>query len=72
MVVAGVIPFRVLAKERKTLYEKKVELGRERAKEEQRKLTIREWQREWTNSTEGKCTRRRIPQVGPWIERAHG
>lgn len=72
LVIAGVVPVGLLALERKKIYERKREAGRARASKEERARTMTKWQESWSNETRGRWTARLIPQIEPWVGRAHG
>lgn len=65
LVVAGVPPLKLLAKERREVYEG---VGKQEAKDR----LFRRWQTRWNDSTKGRWTRRLIPNIRAWVERAHG
>ena len=81
-VVAGLIPFHLLAAERRSLFCSKgkqdmvvspgtaprdVHNG-----DDIREDTINQWQNEWNASPNGKWTRRLIKEIKPWIKRKWG
>lgn len=72
LVIAGVIPIDLLAEERKNVYDKKGHLGKKKAAEEARDLTVRKWQRAWEEETRGRWTAKLIPTIEPWLNRKHG
>lgn len=72
LVIAGCIPIHLLAKERKAIFLRKAEVGREIASMEERFRTIESWQASWESETTGRWTARLIERVSPWIERRHG
>lgn len=72
LVVAGVMPIDLLAKERKIAYQRKMEIGGETARREARNQMMESWQRAWEQEERGRWTRRLIKQVQPWMERKHG
>jgi len=67
LVVAGLIPWDLLAQERKKIFED----GRD-ISSQARIETIQEWQQRWQGETRGRWTAEVIPEVQPWIERKHG
>ncbi|CAH2092420.1 unnamed protein product [Euphydryas editha] len=73
-VIAGMLPIRVLAEERKALYRRKgtTTLSPEELKTKERRNSIRRWQASWDTSAKGKWTHRLIPQVDVWLNRSHG
>lgn len=72
-VIAGMLPIRVLAEERRFLYRRKrsTTLSAELKTEERRK-SMRRWQLLWDASANGRWTHRLIPQVDVWLNRNHG
>lgn len=72
LVIAGCIPIHLLAKERKSIFLRKAEAGRKKARLEERARTIESWQTTWERDTKGRWTAKLIQQVSPWIERRHG
>lgn len=72
LVIAGCIPVELLAAERKSIYDKKAENGGARARADERSRTIERWQSSWHNETKGRWTARLIPEIRPWMDRAHG
>ena len=72
MVIAGVIPVALLAKERKAIYRRKGENLREVVAREERQRTLNEWQLSWQNEPRGKWTARLIDKLDPWLNRKHG
>ena len=75
LVVAGVIPIDLLAKERKAIYEKKLNEPQERwniMKLEERRRTLLAWQVRWCNEETGRWTARLIGEVQSWLGRKHG
>ena len=66
LVVAGMIPIDLLAKERQLLYEKKL------TAQEARERSLSEWQTRWSTSTKSRWTYTLIPDIKSWIERKHG
>lgn len=69
LVIAGMIPIELLAKERKKWYPNREQPG-SRALE--RASTMIEWQRRWDSSEKGRWTYRLIPSIEKWINRQHG
>ena len=73
-VIAGILPIKELAEERRSLYRERglsAETPEEqRAKE--RRSSIDRWQMLWDASTKGRWTHRLIPQVDVWLNRKHG
>lgn len=73
MVVAGVIPIFLLAKERKRVYERKqLEEDRSIVRSEERDRILAEWQQCWITDSRGRWTARLIGEVSPWFGRNHG
>nr|CAH7717433.1 unnamed protein product [Callosobruchus chinensis] len=68
MVIAGMPPFDLMAKERADRYGNLDEPSKQAA----RKLLIEVWQSKWSQSTRGSWTRQLIPQISAWIGRSHG
>nr|CAH7760151.1 unnamed protein product [Callosobruchus chinensis] len=66
MVIAGMPPFDLMAKERADRYGNLDEPSKQAA----RKLLIEVWQSKWSQSTRGSWTRLLIPQISAWI--GHG
>ena len=72
-VVAGMIPIVLLARERRTLYDRRHEpLSHTRLQKEVRCETLREWQCLWSVSQKGRWTYRLIPTLEEWMNRPHG
>lgn len=72
LVIASVPPIDLLAIERKRIYDASVEVGRERAAQEERARTLTEWQERWTSDPRGRWTHLLIRRVGPWMDRKFG
>jgi len=72
LVVAGVIPVKLLAGERKAIYRRQGDIGKDAARSEERSRTFQQWQHSWEHDTRGRWTARLIKQVQPWLERRHG
>uniref|UniRef100_A0A1B6J232 Reverse transcriptase zinc-binding domain-containing protein n=1 Tax=Homalodisca liturata TaxID=320908 RepID=A0A1B6J232_9HEMI len=72
LVVAGVIPVKLLAGERKAIYQRQGEIGKDAARSEERARTFQQWQHSWEHETRGRWTARLIEQVQPCVERQHG
>lgn len=72
LVVAGVIPVKLLAEERKAIYHRKGEADKDTVRREERARTYRRWQEMWENDNRGRWTASLIPQVQPWVERRFG
>jgi hypothetical protein len=71
MVVAGMVPAHLLAKERQKIYRYTKE-GKEVNKQEQRAHTYKEWQNEWDQAKKGRWTHRLIQDVEKWTTRGFG
>lgn len=71
MVVAGMIPGHLLARERQKMYRLTKE-GKEVNKQKQRASTYEEWQNEWDQAKKGRWTRRLIQDVREWTSRGFG
>lgn len=71
MVVAGMIPVHLLAKERQKLY-KLTKEGKEVNKQDHRVNTYKEWQNEWDQAKKGRWTHRLIQDVVKWSTRGFG
>ncbi|XP_054283430.1 uncharacterized protein LOC129000490 [Macrosteles quadrilineatus] len=72
LVIAGVIPVKLLAAERKAIYQRQGYIGKDAARTEERSRTFQMWQESWERETRGRWTARLIRQVQPWVERRHG
>jgi len=72
LVVAGVIPVKLLAGERKAIYRRQGDIGKDAARSEERSRTFQQWQHSWEHDNRGRWTARLIKQVQPWLERRHG
>lgn len=72
LVVAGVIPVDLLAFERKRIYGRSADIGREDAAVVERDRTIQTWQDRWTEERTGNWTRRLVKDLRPWIGRKFG
>lgn len=67
LVITGIPPLYLLAKERRQQHEKK------KNKQTQPHENILDtWQTEWDNCKNGRWTHTLIPRIGPWINRRHG
>lgn len=67
LVISGITPIDLLARERARIYE-----GDIGCKKEEREKTLRAWDKEWRAQGHGMWTRRMIPDIGSWIARKHG
>lgn len=72
MVIAGVIPIDLLARERKAVYSRHPDVDKKIAREEERQKTMERWKPSWNTETRGRWTARLIPQIKQWVEREHG
>ncbi|XP_046662935.1 uncharacterized protein LOC124355826 [Homalodisca vitripennis] len=72
LVIAGVIPVKLSAGERKAIYQRKGEIGKDTARTEERSRKYQQWQNSWQKDTRGRWTARLIKQIQPWVERRHG
>lgn len=72
LVIAGVIPVALLAKERKAVYHRKAEVGKAMASRDERARTLEIWQAAWERESRGRWTASLITHVKPWFERKHG
>ena len=72
LVIAGVMPIRLRAKQRKLVYYNKDRIGKVNAAKEARDIVLDAWQHEWDCAEKGRWTRRLIGQLRPWTERKHG
>jgi hypothetical protein len=67
LVIAGLIPIDLVAKERSKLYYR-----REATVETERMATLDQWQQQWEQGVKGRWTFRLIRHIRPWFERQHG
>lgn len=72
LVIAAKVPAHLQARERAEKYARKHEQHKERVVKEIRSETMRRWQAEWDDGTEGRWTRRLIQDVAAWTNRRHG
>jgi len=76
LVIAGMIPANLLSWERCERYKRRHErLARflaGRTSSEIRAETLRKWQAEWANESNGGWTRRLIQDIDSWRDRKHG
>ena len=72
LLIAGVLPIRLMAKQRKLVYDNKDRIGKVNAAKEARDIVLDPWQHEWDCAEKGRWTRRLIGQIRPWTERKHG
>lgn len=73
LVIAGVMPIDLMAKERKELYElKRTHEYNTQAAKELKESMMSTWQDRWRNDNRGRWTARLIPHLIEWLERKHG
>lgn len=72
LVVAGVIPIDLLAKERQIIYKEKEVIGKIEAREQARRNSIEVWQNTWNEELRGRWTARLIDRLEPWLIRKDG
>lgn len=72
LVVAGVIPIDLLAKERKRVYVRKQGEETSSIREEERQRTLREWEQRLQQAAAGRWTAQLIGGLIPWTSREHG
>lgn len=74
LVIAGMIPVDLLAKEAWSLYygRNTHEFSAEKCLAATRQRTMREWQARWDASEKGRWTKRLIPDLQRWMDRSHG
>ena len=75
LVIARQVPWHLVAMERKHRYEdqKKLDPSKRTTKKQRREATVRKWQEEWSQVTEGgQWTRRLLPDLRSWYARVHG
>ncbi|XP_046685125.1 uncharacterized protein LOC124370866 [Homalodisca vitripennis] len=72
LVIAGVIPIKLLAGERKAIYQRQGEIGKDTARTEERSRTYQQWQNSWQQDARGRWTARLIKEIQPLVERRHG
>uniref|UniRef100_A0A2S2P488 Reverse transcriptase domain-containing protein n=1 Tax=Schizaphis graminum TaxID=13262 RepID=A0A2S2P488_SCHGA len=72
MVVSGIIPVHLLARERQKIYMKRTEPGQKEIKAIEREETYKIWQEEWEAAETGRWTWRLIKEVKQWSTRKFG
>ena len=72
LVVAGMIPVDILAKEMSVLYNARHMEGHAQRRNAARSESLDLWQRRWDESAKGRWTHRLIPNIRVWLERKHG
>ena len=70
LVLAGMVPIHLKARERRERYEGTAEEQLSRA--ERRDRTLDWWQTEWENDQKGRWTHTLIPDLREWVTRRHG
>lgn len=73
-VISGILPLKVLAEERRTLYRRKrsTTLSAEELRTEERRNSITRWQQQWDAAVKGRWTHCLIPRIDVWLNRSHG
>ena len=71
LVIAGVMPIRLMAKQQKLVYDNKDRIGKVNVTKEARDIVLDAWQHDWDCAEKGRWTRRLIGQIRPWTERKH-
>lgn len=72
MVLAGVVPVHLLARERQVIYRRRDEGDRAAVAAEERENTLTAWQASWEVETRSAWCRRLLVEIRPWINRKHG
>lgn len=73
MVVAGIMPYTLVAEEAMTIYAaKQAKTCTPQLIQELKAQSMHKWQQRWTTSDKGRWTYRLIPLIEPWINRQHG
>ena len=72
LVIAGVMPLRLMAKQLKLVYDNKGRMGKVNAAKEARDIVLDAWWHDWDCTEKGGWTHRLIGQIRPWTERKHG
>lgn len=72
LVIAGIAPIALLARERYAIYQRKTELNQKEVKKEEINRTYEAWQRLWEQESRGRWTARLIKSVKTWTQREHG
>lgn len=74
LVIAGMLPFDLVAEESKTLYDAKRRSSSitEVSRADLRDQSMRTWQARWSGAEWGRWTFRLIPDVTSWVNRRHG
>ncbi|XP_054281266.1 uncharacterized protein LOC128998934 [Macrosteles quadrilineatus] len=63
LVIAGVIPVKLLAAERKAIYQRQSYFGKDATRTKERSRTFQMWQESWERETRGRWTARLIRQI---------
>lgn len=73
-VISGTLPLRVLAEERRALYQRKrsTTLSAEELRTKERQNSISRWQLQWDAAEKGRWTHHLIPRIDVWLNRSHG
>lgn len=72
LVIAGVIPIDLLARERRAIYLRKAETDKTAVRREERLCTLGRWRQRWIEESRGRWTARLVNDLGPWMDREHG
>ncbi|XP_030747880.1 uncharacterized protein LOC115876293 [Sitophilus oryzae] len=72
LVIAGIAPIALLARERYAIYQRITELNQKEVKKEEINRTYEAWQRLWEQESRGRWTARLIKSVKTWTQREHG
>lgn len=72
LAVTGIMPIKLMARQRKQTYETRRELGNVQATEISKNNAMEAWQHEWSYSDKGRWTVRLIPNLRVWVDRKHG
>ena len=72
LLIAGVMPIRLMAKQRKLVYHNEDRIGKVNTATEARDIALDAWQHEWDCAKKGRWVRRLIVHIRPWTERKHG
>ncbi|GBP54613.1 Retrovirus-related Pol polyprotein from type-1 retrotransposable element R1 [Eumeta japonica] len=72
-VISGTLLLRVLAEERRTLYQrrKSTTLSAEEPRTEEWQHSILQWQLQWDAAEKGRWTHRLIPRIDVWLNRSY-
>lgn len=74
LVIAGMLPFDLVAEESKLLYEAKRRIASisEETRAVHREQSMQIWQARWSGAEWGRWTYRLIPNIKQWLNRLHG